>query len=320
MDVDDLYALPLTEFVAARGVLSKQLKAAGDTEAAAEVAALRKPSVAAWAVNQVVRASGDGLAGLVEAGDAVAEAQAALVGGGDRAAMRDATKALRTVIGSLVDTAAALDGVGGGAVEHVRETFQAAAVDPQAREAVLGGRLERELRYSGIGVGAGGSTTPARPAPKAKSAPQPDVEAAPERRVASEPDAASAPKARGASKPARRKAEGRSHDEGDGGRSAAAERKAEEARKAAAAAEHERERARERAAARVEAAKALKAAERALDAARRAVGKARDRHERAAAALAEAEDRLTTAQAAVETAESGRAQAAAELDRLGDRG
>ncbi len=283
MDIDDLYALPLTEFVAARGALAKEVRGAGDRDGAAQIAALRKPSVAAWAVNQVVRGAGDGLAELVAAGDAVADAQAALVGGGDRAVMREATKALRTVIGRLVAAAGGLDGVGAGAVEHVRETFKAAAVDPDAREAVLGGRLERELRYSGIGVGAGGSATPARPPAKAKST--------------AEPEPVPRTRTQGAAKSARKRT-GPGRSRGDEGAQVAAEaREAEEDRQAEAARAAEAARKAEEAAERERVAKARKAAEKTLAAAARAVGKARDRRDRAAAALEDADVDLARAQA-----------------------
>ena len=53
--MDDLFALPPAEFIAARDALAKRLKADGDATRAAEVKALRRPSVAAWAVNQVAR-------------------------------------------------------------------------------------------------------------------------------------------------------------------------------------------------------------------------------------------------------------------------
>lgn len=54
--VDELYALPLDRFVPERAVLVKQLRADGRREDAARVASLTKPSIVAWAVNQVVRA------------------------------------------------------------------------------------------------------------------------------------------------------------------------------------------------------------------------------------------------------------------------
>jgi hypothetical protein len=51
---DELYQVPLGEFTTARDALAARLKAAGDKAAAAEAKRARKPSVAAWAANQVV--------------------------------------------------------------------------------------------------------------------------------------------------------------------------------------------------------------------------------------------------------------------------
>lgn len=51
----ELYALPREEFVAARNDAAAQLKASGETEAAAATRSLRKPTLAAWAINQAVR-------------------------------------------------------------------------------------------------------------------------------------------------------------------------------------------------------------------------------------------------------------------------
>ncbi|MFL6185898.1 MAG: hypothetical protein ACJ745_13955, partial [Actinomycetes bacterium] len=61
MEADDgvagLYRLPPGEFVAARDQLARQLRAAGGREAARRVAALRRPSISAWAANQLARAA-----------------------------------------------------------------------------------------------------------------------------------------------------------------------------------------------------------------------------------------------------------------------
>ena len=53
--VDALYGLALDEFVPARDALAKRARAEGRREDAAAIAALRKPSVAAWAANQAIR-------------------------------------------------------------------------------------------------------------------------------------------------------------------------------------------------------------------------------------------------------------------------
>jgi hypothetical protein len=52
---DEVYRLSLDEFTAGRDALAARLKASGDAAAAAAVKRLKKPSVPAWAANQVVR-------------------------------------------------------------------------------------------------------------------------------------------------------------------------------------------------------------------------------------------------------------------------
>ena len=47
-----LYQLPPGEFTAARNALAKRLKNEGDRDGAALVAALAKPNLSSWAVNQ----------------------------------------------------------------------------------------------------------------------------------------------------------------------------------------------------------------------------------------------------------------------------
>lgn len=79
--VDRLYQAPPGGFTAARNALAARLKAEGDATEAARVRALEKPSVSAWAVNQLYwRARPDFLA-LVEAGDRLRKGQAQLLAG-----------------------------------------------------------------------------------------------------------------------------------------------------------------------------------------------------------------------------------------------
>ena len=47
--IDELYGLPLEDFVAQRDALAKRLRADGDRDAAAAVKKLPKPTRAAWA-------------------------------------------------------------------------------------------------------------------------------------------------------------------------------------------------------------------------------------------------------------------------------
>src|SRR5713226_9529841 len=52
-DVDALFGIPLTEFISARKSLAARLKKEGHGEQANRVKALVKPSISAWAVNQL---------------------------------------------------------------------------------------------------------------------------------------------------------------------------------------------------------------------------------------------------------------------------
>ena len=173
MDVDDLYGLPLDRFVPERTALARELRKAGERERAAEVAALKKPSVAAWAVNQLVRTQRRGVDELLEAGDGLRSAQDDVLGGrGDARSLRAAVERERLAVDTLTDGARGLLSSEGHElsdtmVERVSETLHAAALDDDAREQVSGGRLERELRHVGLGgFGAFGGGSPAPRAEK----------------------------------------------------------------------------------------------------------------------------------------------------------
>src|ERR671933_2786782 len=105
-DADDLYGLALDEFVPERDALAKRLRAEGRREEAAEVKALRKPSVAAWAVNQAVRSQPKAARTLWQAGDALIAAQEDLLAGrGEAAALRAAAEAERVALDELTGAA-----------------------------------------------------------------------------------------------------------------------------------------------------------------------------------------------------------------------
>ena len=99
MEPRDLYGLPLDRFVAERGALAKSLRADGKRDEAAEVAKLRKPSVAAWAVNQLVRTQSREVKALFKAGDQLQRAQADLLAGkGDAGKLRAAAEREREAV------------------------------------------------------------------------------------------------------------------------------------------------------------------------------------------------------------------------------
>src|ERR1700722_16104878 len=175
MDADDLFGLPLDRFIAERTALSKGLRAEGRRDEAKEVAAIRKPSVAAWAVNQLVRTQARALEELFTAGDAVHETQEQVLGGhGDAQDLRAAAERERVAVDELLEAGRGLLSSEGHelsatVLERVSDTLHAAALDDDARHEVEGGRLQRELQHVGFGAGLGLAAAPAAPAAPRKS-------------------------------------------------------------------------------------------------------------------------------------------------------
>jgi hypothetical protein len=93
----ELLAGPLDEFTNRRNAKAKELKAAGQRELATEVAGLKKPPVAVWAVNQLARRNKAVLERLRRAGDGVVQAQSGAVTGRKNAAaeLRSASDAMQ---------------------------------------------------------------------------------------------------------------------------------------------------------------------------------------------------------------------------------
>ena len=168
-DARDLYGLPLERFIAERSALAKELRASGQAEEAARVGKLRKPSVAAWAVNQLVRTQRAAVGELFEAGDELRRAHGELLAGrGDPGALRQASDHERAAVQQLTTTARGLLSSEGhelsaAMLERVGETLHAAALDQDARAKVAEGCLERELRHVGLGAGAAPRTAPKAP-------------------------------------------------------------------------------------------------------------------------------------------------------------
>ena len=117
--------------------------------------------MAAWAVNQLARSQPKTIRELADAGEALRDAQAALVAGkGDADELRSAGERERAAVQELLEAARGLlSGSGAGlsesTLEDVADTLRAAAIDDETREAVLAGRLERERRAAGLGAGLG---------------------------------------------------------------------------------------------------------------------------------------------------------------------
>jgi hypothetical protein len=179
--IDELYSGPLGEFVARRDRLARELRTT-DKDAAAAVKALRKPSRAAWAVNQAVRQSPNLLDEVVAAGDALRTAQERALREGASASLHDATRARQRAVRALADVAVgALGNTGEGARDAIEQTLTAASIDDTAASEVRGARLVQELEPPDIFAALDGAPSRAgarapkaargRPAPAPRQAP-----------------------------------------------------------------------------------------------------------------------------------------------------
>ena len=151
---DELYALPPEEFIPARKAREGEARAGGDKALAKAIGSLPKPSTAAWVCNLLVRETPEEIAGLVELGELVREAQESLAG--DQVRTLDVQR--RQLIAALTRRARSLAHQRGHSVStavatQVEETLRAAMADPEAGQALLSGRLTSPMNYSGMGLG-----------------------------------------------------------------------------------------------------------------------------------------------------------------------
>jgi hypothetical protein len=150
--MQQLYAAGPEEFMAVRRNLVAQARAAGERDLAAELGALRKPSVAAWAINQVARKAPGALADLVGLGARMRDAQGRLDTGTLTALRPERDQAVRLAVEAAVTVAQTAGRTLSPAVrEDVRATLVAALADRGASAAVASGQLTRALSYSGFG-------------------------------------------------------------------------------------------------------------------------------------------------------------------------
>lgn len=174
-----LYGLPLAEFTEARNALARRFRDEGERASAVRVKELRKPSVPAWTVNQLVRTREVDVQRLIKAGERLRHAhEQALAGdspGDFEEAQRDEQTALSRLRAAAQETLDA-SGHSGSMLERVISTLRAAATTEDGRRLLKEGRLTEELEPPGfdalLGVPlkprAKQPTKPKQPAPKAK--------------------------------------------------------------------------------------------------------------------------------------------------------
>lgn len=164
--LDDLYRESLEEFTAGRNELAKELRSDGEATAADWVKGLRKPSRAAWLVNQLSARKPDEVASLLRLGSELRAAQEEMLAGSpDRDKLREAAQREQRTVDSLLRAAEAMGGehgVGSQILTRVGETLQAAAGDPEIGNAIERGRLTREQRAASVGLIGTAAPAPAR--------------------------------------------------------------------------------------------------------------------------------------------------------------
>jgi chromosome segregation ATPase len=165
-----LYREPPDEFVAGRDALAKALRAEGEGEAAAAVRKLRKPSPAAWLINRVAADDPALVRRLAEAAERLAEVQQRVLdGSGDADELREAALAERDCAEALLRAArdlAAEHPVSKSAVDRAAQTLQAVGSDPDLRQRMLRGMVERDQQAATIGLPATAAAAAAPAAPR----------------------------------------------------------------------------------------------------------------------------------------------------------
>src|SRR5262252_3034418 len=159
---DTLYALPPKTFTAARDEQVATARNAGDRGLAAELGALKRPTVGAWLVNLVALRRPDTVESLVGLGQAIRDAQGVVsaaelreLSTRRRSELDAALALLRRLAADTGETATPAQ------LSEAEGTLAAAMADPEAAEQVRAGRLLKPLTYSGFGGGTFGGSAPA---------------------------------------------------------------------------------------------------------------------------------------------------------------
>lgn len=147
---DELYGLTLPGFTPARDARSKELKGV-DKELAERVKGLRKPSLAAWVVNVLVRHESEQVDQVLAVGHALREAQSSL----DGEELRALTRQRRQLTAAVTTRARALAAELGAKVtpavaDQVEATLTAAMIDEGCAQAMRSGQLVTALAATGV--------------------------------------------------------------------------------------------------------------------------------------------------------------------------
>jgi hypothetical protein len=187
---DELYGLPMNDFTPARDAKAKELKG---TELAGPVKALKKPSLAAWVVNMLVRHETEQVDQVLAVGAALRDAATSL----DGKELRELTKQRRQLTNAVTARARGVASSLGVKVtqsvaDQVEDSLTAAMLDPDCAKALRSGLLVAAMSATGVGestagaavalptaLGFSATSAPAAPSgrPDLKVVPDPDADA-----------------------------------------------------------------------------------------------------------------------------------------------
>lgn len=176
----ELYAVPPEQFVAKRAELVMRLTKAGENEIAGAIRPARKPTVAAWIVNNLIAHEPGIPDKLAQLGARLHAAQDALDADQLRALSGDRRQLVSQLCRRAFELAQRRDPPA-TLLDEVRGTFDAAVADPDVVARL--GRLVRAEQWSGFGFGAdglpqltlvrgGGESADEQPAAAKKTAPK----------------------------------------------------------------------------------------------------------------------------------------------------
>jgi hypothetical protein len=178
--IDRVYQAPFASFVATRNELAADLKRAGHLEAAASLKTRSKPSLTAWAVNQLYWRARKDLDALLDAGDRVRAGERALLEGRQAASHGEAVQARQKALARLLERADAIVAEEGLALspavrQRLHTTLEALAAFGTDGARHRHGRLVEDLDPPGfealMALAPAARATPARGAKASKARP-----------------------------------------------------------------------------------------------------------------------------------------------------
>jgi len=140
--LDRIYSAPRERFVSEREAVAKELRAEAKSDEAAAVAALRKPTLVAWALNEVSRSRSDAVRRLIET-------QAAMHNTKSADEMRELSQERQEIMGDLTAAAVAVleeaGHAGQVAADKIALTLLALGTNAEAADRFQKGRLHQEV-------------------------------------------------------------------------------------------------------------------------------------------------------------------------------